>query len=73
MSVVDYYYEKYDIVLQNVNLPALQAGTDTKLTYLPMEVVLLLLDIFFPLFCMSIMSFISVYERFFFFFCFAAL
>jgi hypothetical protein len=48
MSVVDYYYEKYDIVIQNVNLPALQAGTDTKLTYLPMEGVLLLLDIFFP-------------------------
>ncbi|XP_059429807.1 protein argonaute 5-like [Corylus avellana] len=37
ISVAQYYREKYNIVLKNVNLPALQAGSDTKPIYLPME------------------------------------
>ena len=72
ISVAQYYREKYNIVLKNVTLPALQAGSDTKPIYLPMEVVLLLLTVFF--------SFI-LYERYYVFssqfmkdfLCFAAL
>ncbi|XP_062172792.1 protein argonaute 5-like [Alnus glutinosa] len=37
ISVAQYYREKYNIALKNVNLPALQAGSDTKPIYLPME------------------------------------
>ncbi|KAB1227351.1 Protein argonaute 5 [Morella rubra] len=37
-SVVQYFREKYQVVLQNVSLPALLAGNDaTKPVYLPME------------------------------------
>ncbi|XP_059453769.1 protein argonaute 5-like [Corylus avellana] len=36
-SLAQYFCEKYNIVLQNVNLPALQAGSDGKPIYLPME------------------------------------
>ncbi|XP_062158569.1 protein argonaute 5-like isoform X2 [Alnus glutinosa] len=37
MSVAQYFCDKYNIELQNVNLPALQAGCDSKPIYLPME------------------------------------
>ncbi|XP_062173160.1 protein argonaute 5-like [Alnus glutinosa] len=37
ISVAQYYREKHNIALKNVNLPALQAGSDTKPIYLPME------------------------------------
>ncbi|KAF1897375.1 hypothetical protein Lal_00035079 [Lupinus albus] len=36
-SVVQYFYEKYDVELKYTNLPAVQAGSDTKPVYLPME------------------------------------
>ncbi|ONI00992.1 hypothetical protein PRUPE_6G115400 [Prunus persica] len=36
-SVVQYYREKYNIVLRNVAMPALQAGSDSNPVYLPME------------------------------------
>ncbi|KAL6270621.1 hypothetical protein ACE6H2_027532 [Prunus campanulata] len=36
-SVVDYYLQKYSKVLRNVAMPALQAGSDSKPVYLPME------------------------------------
>ncbi|KAG6682426.1 hypothetical protein I3842_13G141200 [Carya illinoinensis] len=37
MSVVQYFRDKYDIVLQHSSLPALQAGSDANPVYLPME------------------------------------
>ncbi|KAK2980073.1 hypothetical protein RJ640_028802 [Escallonia rubra] len=37
-SVVQYFRQKYNIVLQYSFLPALQAGTDAKPVYLPMEI-----------------------------------
>ncbi|KAG6682438.1 hypothetical protein I3842_13G141500 [Carya illinoinensis] len=37
MSVVQYYHDKYNILLQHSSLPALQAGNDAKPVYLPME------------------------------------
>ncbi|KAJ1397794.1 Ribonuclease H-like superfamily [Sesbania bispinosa] len=37
VSVVQYFREKYNIVLECLALPALQAGSDTKPIYLPME------------------------------------
>ncbi|GMY15910.1 protein argonaute 5-like isoform X1 [Fagus crenata] len=37
-SVVQYFRDRYNIFLQYVSLPALQAGSDTKPVYLPMEV-----------------------------------
>jgi len=37
-SVVQYFQEKYNISLQYTQLPALQAGSDTKPIFLPMEV-----------------------------------
>ena len=43
MSVVQYFREKYRINLGFSHLPAIQAGTDAKLIYLPMEVLYLLL------------------------------
>ncbi|KAJ7947911.1 Argonaute family protein [Quillaja saponaria] len=36
-SVVQYFCEKYNIVLKYTSLPALQAGSDAKPIYLPME------------------------------------
>ncbi|OIW08525.1 hypothetical protein TanjilG_03201 [Lupinus angustifolius] len=36
-SVVRYFYEKYEVELKHTNLPAVQAGSDTKPVYLPME------------------------------------
>ncbi|CAL8999746.1 unnamed protein product [Prunus brigantina] len=36
-SVVQYYREKYNIILRIVAMPALQAGSDSKPVYLPME------------------------------------
>ncbi|OIW05841.1 hypothetical protein TanjilG_23627 [Lupinus angustifolius] len=36
-TVVQYFYEKYDVQLKYTNLPAVQAGSDTKPAYLPME------------------------------------
>ncbi|XP_027345227.1 protein argonaute 5 isoform X5 [Abrus precatorius] len=36
-SVVQYFREKYNIMLKYLVLPALQAGSDTKPIYLPME------------------------------------
>ncbi|KAB2614892.1 protein argonaute 5-like [Pyrus ussuriensis x Pyrus communis] len=36
-SVVQYYRERYNIVLWNVATPALQSGSDSKPVYLPME------------------------------------
>ncbi|KAF7823308.1 protein argonaute 5-like isoform X1 [Senna tora] len=37
MYVVQYFREKYNVVLECLALPALQAGNDTKQIYLPME------------------------------------
>lgn len=37
-SVVEYFHEQYNIMFQYLSLPALQAGSDTKPIYLPMEV-----------------------------------
>ncbi|MED6206019.1 argonaute 5 [Stylosanthes scabra] len=37
-SVVQYFHEKYGIQLRYLNLPAIQAGSDAKPVYLPMEV-----------------------------------
>lgn len=37
-SVVEYFRQKYNIVLRYGFLPAINAGTDAKPTYLPMEV-----------------------------------
>lgn len=37
ISVVQYFHRKYNIVLQYPFLPAVQAGSDTKPIYLPME------------------------------------
>ncbi|XP_050281799.1 protein argonaute 5-like isoform X2 [Quercus robur] len=37
-SVLQYFLEKYDIVLQYASLPALEAGSDSNPVYLPMEV-----------------------------------
>ncbi|KAK3033545.1 hypothetical protein RJ639_034006, partial [Escallonia herrerae] len=37
-SVVQYFRQKYNIILQYPFLPALQAGTDAKPVYLPMEI-----------------------------------
>ncbi|KDP43930.1 hypothetical protein JCGZ_05397 [Jatropha curcas] len=37
VSVVNYYREKYDIVLKHTSMPALQAGSDSKPIFLPME------------------------------------
>jgi len=39
-SVVQYFHEKYNIVLKHTLLPALQAGSDIKPIFLPMEVYL---------------------------------
>ncbi|XP_048424946.1 protein argonaute 5 [Pyrus x bretschneideri] len=36
-SVVQYYRERYNIVLRDVAMPALQSGSDSKPVYLPME------------------------------------
>ncbi|RZB74928.1 Protein argonaute 5 isoform B [Glycine soja] len=36
-SVVQYFHEKYNIVLKHTLLPALQAGSDIKPIFLPME------------------------------------
>ena len=38
MSVLQYFHERYNMNLQYVSLPALQAGSETKPVYLPMEV-----------------------------------
>lgn len=38
MSIVQYFQEKYNIMLHYGFLPALQAGTDAKPVYLPPEV-----------------------------------
>ncbi|CAI9268399.1 unnamed protein product [Lactuca saligna] len=38
MSVVQYFREKYNIHLRYPHLPAIQAGSDAKPTYLPMEI-----------------------------------
>ncbi|MED6155463.1 argonaute 5 [Stylosanthes scabra] len=37
-TVVQYFHEKYGIQLRYLNLPAIQAGSDVKPAYLPMEV-----------------------------------
>ncbi|XP_022883562.1 protein argonaute 5-like isoform X2 [Olea europaea var. sylvestris] len=37
ISVAQYFYQKYNIVLKYPFLPAIQAGSDTKPVYLPME------------------------------------
>uniref|UniRef100_A0A2N9G2L5 Piwi domain-containing protein n=1 Tax=Fagus sylvatica TaxID=28930 RepID=A0A2N9G2L5_FAGSY len=37
-SVLQYFLDRYNMNLQYVSLPALQAGNDTKPVYLPMEV-----------------------------------
>ena len=39
-SVVQYFHEKYNIVLKHTHLPALQAGSDSKPIFLPVEVCL---------------------------------
>ncbi|KAG4974367.1 hypothetical protein JHK87_031188 [Glycine soja] len=36
-SVVQYFHEKYNIVLKHTHLPALQAGSDSKPIFLPVE------------------------------------
>lgn len=36
-KIADYFYEKYEIVLQYPLLPALQAGSDTRPMFIPME------------------------------------
>jgi hypothetical protein len=65
ISVAQYYREKYNIALKNVNLPALQAGSDTKPIYLPMEVVSLLWQFLSFYFVSALwLSFISVSEGF---------
>ncbi|XXG44501.1 hypothetical protein AAC387_Pa01g4288 [Persea americana] len=38
MTVVQYFQEKYNVNLQYSQWPSLQVGSDSKLTYLPMEV-----------------------------------
>ncbi|KAF5727497.1 argonaute family protein [Tripterygium wilfordii] len=37
MSVVQYFHEKYNIRLQQISLPAIQAGNEARPAYLPME------------------------------------
>lgn len=37
-SVVQYFRQKYNLVLKHPNLPCLQAGSVSKPVYLPMEV-----------------------------------
>ncbi|WRX10368.1 PAZ domain - like 1, partial [Theobroma cacao] len=37
VSVVQYFLEKYEIVLKHPSLPALQSGSEAKPIYLPME------------------------------------
>jgi len=39
-KISDYFYEKYEIVLQYPLLPALQAGSDMRPMFIPMEVFL---------------------------------
>lgn len=41
-KVIDYFYEKYNIVLKHPVLPALQAGSDSRPMFFPMEVILFL-------------------------------
>ncbi|TQE03982.1 hypothetical protein C1H46_010353 [Malus baccata] len=36
-SVVQYYHKRYNIVLRDVAMPALQSGSDSNPVYLPME------------------------------------
>ncbi|KAL3518467.1 hypothetical protein ACH5RR_021056 [Cinchona calisaya] len=38
ISVVQYFHQKYNIVLRHTALPALQSGNDTNPAYVPMEV-----------------------------------
>ncbi|KAL2536180.1 Protein argonaute 5 [Forsythia ovata] len=38
ISVVQYFRQKYNIVLKYPHLPAIQAGSDTKPVYFPMEI-----------------------------------
>lgn len=38
ISVAQYFRQQYNISLDYPNLPAIQAGSDTKPIYLPMEV-----------------------------------
>ncbi|CAI8616294.1 unnamed protein product [Vicia faba] len=44
-KVIDYFHEKYNIVLKHPLLPALQAGPDSRPTYFPMEVFFFLCQI----------------------------
>ncbi|KAK4775311.1 hypothetical protein SAY86_010246 [Trapa natans] len=37
ISVAQYFHEKYDVIVKHPNLPCLQAGSDSKPIYLPME------------------------------------
>lgn len=39
ISVAQYFLEKYNVALNYPSLPAIQAGSDTKPIYLPMEVL----------------------------------
>ncbi|KAM0823435.1 hypothetical protein ACQ4PT_070875 [Festuca glaucescens] len=39
VSVVDYFRKQYNYSLRYTNLPCLQAGSDSRPTYLPMEIV----------------------------------
>lgn len=38
ISVAQYFHDKYKVSLRYPNLPAIQAGSDSKPIYLPMEV-----------------------------------
>lgn len=40
ISVVQYFHQKYNIVVKHPNLPCLQSGSESKPVYLPMEVKL---------------------------------
>lgn len=40
-SVVDYFQEMYGFAIEYTHLPSLQVGNQTKVKYLPMEVVFL--------------------------------
>jgi eukaryotic translation initiation factor 2C len=38
MSVVQYFFDRYNYKLQHTNWPCLQSGSDSRPVYLPMEV-----------------------------------
>lgn len=62
-SVVQYFREKYNIGFKYLSLPALQAGSDTKPIYLPMEVFIFSTCLFmmYNIFCYFVLDLSSAF------------